>query len=102
MNASVVVLSKDSALFWLNPVFSPGFVTRVAKGIEMLGFSRIGRRRRSRTTLRRPRLNPASEWPMAGDRRPRPPIAASVELRTPSREEDSNGVQICGQQKPNE
>ncbi len=35
-----------------SPVFSPGFVTRTAKGSQMLGFSRIGRRRRSRATLR--------------------------------------------------
>jgi hypothetical protein len=35
-----------------SPVFSPGFVTRAAKGSQMLDFSRIGRRRRSRTTLR--------------------------------------------------
>jgi hypothetical protein len=32
--------------------FSPGFVTRAAKGSEMLGFSGIGRRSRSRTTSR--------------------------------------------------
>ena len=35
-----------------SPHFSPGFVTRVAKGCEMLRFSRIGRRRRSSATLR--------------------------------------------------
>jgi len=35
-----------------SPVFSPGFVARAAKGSQMLGFSRIGRRRRSHTTPR--------------------------------------------------
>ena len=35
-----------------SPVFSPGFVTRVAKGSQMSGFSQIGRRRRSSTPLR--------------------------------------------------
>jgi len=35
-----------------SPVFSPGFVARAAKGSQVLGFSRIGRRRRSSATLR--------------------------------------------------
>jgi len=46
----------------VNPHFSPGFVTRTAKGSQMLGFSRIGRRRRSRTTLRSTMCEKHDRW----------------------------------------
>jgi len=44
--------TQRSASTSCKPGLLTGFVTRAAKGSEMLGFSRIGRRRRSRTTLR--------------------------------------------------
>ena len=45
-----------------SPVFSPGFVTRTAKGSQMLGFSQIGRRRRSCATLRSTICDKHDRW----------------------------------------
>ncbi len=46
----------------LSPVFSPGFIARAAKGSQMLGFSRIERRRRSRATLRSAMSEKHDRW----------------------------------------
>jgi hypothetical protein len=46
-----------------SPDYSWGFVARVAKGGQMLSFSRIGRRRRSHTTLRRTIREKHDRWP---------------------------------------
>jgi len=49
-----------------SPYFSPGFGTSAAKGGQMLGFSRIGHRRRSGATWGITIREKHDRWPESG------------------------------------